>query len=245
MTDDHNGDLVNVHRSERADRILDAAAELVLRHGYRRVTIEDIATRAGIGKGTVYLHWKTRETLFYAVVVRESLALIAERLAAMRADPVEILPHRAIARLLASSMRQPLVAAMLTRDAEVLGKLVEQKALDSTEAAVAANREYLAVLRRHGLVRTDLDPIAQLYAIEVIAGGFSLLEPWLPPALDLPMELKADTVATMLRLVLEPAGPPDPAALAAAAPSVIEQFERMYRLYADFVAGHESTGVTT
>jgi AcrR family transcriptional regulator len=42
--------------SDRADRILDAAGDLLLRLGYRKVTIEDVAQRAGIGKGTVYLH---------------------------------------------------------------------------------------------------------------------------------------------------------------------------------------------
>jgi AcrR family transcriptional regulator len=46
-------------RQARAARILDATAELLLRHGYRRVTIDDIARHADIGKGTVYLHWKT------------------------------------------------------------------------------------------------------------------------------------------------------------------------------------------
>src|SRR5262249_5935990 len=54
-------------RAERAARILDAAADLLLRHGYRRVTIDDVAAGAGIGKGTVYLHWKAREQLFSAV----------------------------------------------------------------------------------------------------------------------------------------------------------------------------------
>ena len=38
---------------ERGERILDAAADLVLRWGYKRVTIEDVAKQAGIGKGTV------------------------------------------------------------------------------------------------------------------------------------------------------------------------------------------------
>jgi hypothetical protein len=36
----------------RADRILDAAGSLLLRHGYRKVNVEDIARQAGIGKGT-------------------------------------------------------------------------------------------------------------------------------------------------------------------------------------------------
>lgn len=52
------------HRQLRAERILDTTAELLCQHGYKRVTIDDVARRAGVGKGTVYLHWKTREALF-------------------------------------------------------------------------------------------------------------------------------------------------------------------------------------
>lgn len=45
-------------RQERAHRILDAAAELVLRWGYKKTTIDDIAKQAKVAKGTIYLHWK-------------------------------------------------------------------------------------------------------------------------------------------------------------------------------------------
>src|SRR5260370_25072675 len=62
-------------RQLRAERILDAAAELIQRWGYNKTTIDDIAKRAGVAKGTMYLHWKTREDLFSALLVREELAL--------------------------------------------------------------------------------------------------------------------------------------------------------------------------
>jgi len=48
-------------RRERAQRILDAAATLLLRWGFQKTTIDDIARLAGVAKGTIYLHWKTRE----------------------------------------------------------------------------------------------------------------------------------------------------------------------------------------
>jgi AcrR family transcriptional regulator len=242
MTDDQKNNLVNVQQSERtarAERILDAAAELVLRHGYRRVTIEDIATRAGIGKGTIYLHWKTRETLFYAMLMRESISLLGELLDRMRADPAEILPHRALGWLLERSMQEPMVAAMVTRDTDVLGKLVEQNAAGATQSGAELNREYLGVLREHGLLKTDLDAVAQLYAAEIIGSGFTLMEPWLPPILQLPLTVKIQTITHVLRVVLEPDGPPDPAALAAAAPAVIETFERMHQLFLDTVYGNQ------
>ncbi|WP_163569887.1 helix-turn-helix domain-containing protein [Fodinicola feengrottensis] len=61
------------NRGVRAERVLDAAAELIVRWGYDKTTIEDIArARRGRAKGTIYLHWKTREDLFIALLRRES-----------------------------------------------------------------------------------------------------------------------------------------------------------------------------
>src|SRR5438874_10954358 len=65
-------------REERAERILDAAAELMLRWGYNKTTIDDIARYAGVAKGTIYLHWKTREDLFTALMKREYIRLVED-----------------------------------------------------------------------------------------------------------------------------------------------------------------------
>ena len=43
--------------------ILDAADRMFLRYGYRKTTIEDIAREAGIGKGSVYLHFQSKEEI--------------------------------------------------------------------------------------------------------------------------------------------------------------------------------------
>ena len=62
-------------RRERAERILDAAAVLILRWGYQKTTLDDVSRQAGVAKGTMYLHWKTREELFGALIKREKLEL--------------------------------------------------------------------------------------------------------------------------------------------------------------------------
>ena len=74
-------------RAARAEHILDVAAELLNNLGYRRVTMEDVADAADVGKGTIYLHWKTREALFVAVLQREFLATTDQLVAALRVDP--------------------------------------------------------------------------------------------------------------------------------------------------------------
>ncbi len=47
---------------ERA--ILDVALRLFSQHGYRGTSMEDIAQHAGLGKGTLYLYFESKEALF-------------------------------------------------------------------------------------------------------------------------------------------------------------------------------------
>ena len=55
--------------TEQRDALLQAATEVFSRYGFK-ASIDDIARRAGIGKGTVYLHFDSKEALF-ATVVRD------------------------------------------------------------------------------------------------------------------------------------------------------------------------------
>jgi len=45
------------------DAILDATDELLKKFGYRKMTIDDLAREVGIGKGTVYLHFPSKEEI--------------------------------------------------------------------------------------------------------------------------------------------------------------------------------------
>jgi AcrR family transcriptional regulator len=48
-------------RTDTRDLILDAADRLLARYGYRKMTVDDIAQEVGIGKGTIYLHFSSKE----------------------------------------------------------------------------------------------------------------------------------------------------------------------------------------
>lgn len=65
--------------AEHRDAILEAATEVFMRYGFRKASIDDIARRAGIGKGTVYLHFDSKEELF-ATVVRTIWGRVFEEL---------------------------------------------------------------------------------------------------------------------------------------------------------------------
>lgn len=62
-------------REDIRDLILDAADRLLARYGYRKMTMDDLAQEVGIGKGTIYLHFPSKEEVVLSHVDR-----IVERL---------------------------------------------------------------------------------------------------------------------------------------------------------------------
>jgi len=56
--------------SDPRTAILDAAGEVFARFGFKKASIEDIARKAGVGKGSIYLHFESKEALFEAIVLR-------------------------------------------------------------------------------------------------------------------------------------------------------------------------------
>ena len=51
---------------ELRDVILDAMERLLARYGYKKTTMDDLAREAGIGKGTTYLHFPSKEEVALA-----------------------------------------------------------------------------------------------------------------------------------------------------------------------------------
>ena len=81
-------------KDARPSEILAAALETFAEHGYAATKLEDVARRAGVTKGTLYIYFENKEALFKAVV-RENVVPIlatAEQLAGNReADPEQLL----------------------------------------------------------------------------------------------------------------------------------------------------------
>jgi AcrR family transcriptional regulator len=66
-------------REEIREAILDAATRLVERFGYRKTTMDDLAREAGVGKGTLYLYFESKEDVVLSVGDRTNARLV-ERL---------------------------------------------------------------------------------------------------------------------------------------------------------------------
>src|ERR1700743_3591748 len=78
------------NRSERAAErraaIVDAAMEEFVARGFAATRLDDIAKRAGVAKGTIYLHFKDKESMFEELI-RTAIVPLVRRMTAP--PPVE------------------------------------------------------------------------------------------------------------------------------------------------------------
>ncbi|MER6594242.1 TetR/AcrR family transcriptional regulator [Micromonospora purpureochromogenes] len=104
-------------REDTRQRLFVAAVELIAEQGFSATTVDDIAARAGVAKGTVYYNFESKTVLFEELL-RHGIGLLTadfraavaglpprEALAALvRAELEYIRRYRAFAQLLLSEM---------------------------------------------------------------------------------------------------------------------------------------------
>jgi AcrR family transcriptional regulator len=89
-------------REDIRDLILDATDRLLARYGYKKMTVEDLAQEVGIGKGTIYLHFASKEDVVLSHVDRIVARLNEElsRIASGGGQPAQRLRRMLIARVM-------------------------------------------------------------------------------------------------------------------------------------------------
>jgi AcrR family transcriptional regulator len=196
--------------AEREERILDAAAELIQRWGYKKTTIEDIARRAEVGKGTIYLHWKTREDLFIALLLRERLRALKDVETQLAADPEGATLHGSVKYFTLGMLNNPLLRAAIQQDNDTWSELMRTKfALTDTEQRMVYGRSGFEILRERGLVRADESLDDQVYMLAAISTGFMMLNQYLPQDKQLQAGEVVELLAKVVHRTFE-ARAPDP-----------------------------------
>ncbi len=149
-----------VHR-----RILDAARELLIEDGFADLRLEHVATRAGVGKATIYRRWDSKEAL-------------AGELLSELAGPHIAIPDRGDTRAeLLAAVANPMYAVTETPFGPVIRALLSQIAVNPRlgdpfrASVVQARRDEIARVIRRGIARGDLRPDADIdLATELLAG---------------------------------------------------------------------------
>ena len=151
--------------SEAHRRILDAARELLSEESFSDLRLEHVATRAGVGKATIYRRWGSKEAL-----AQELLAELAG-------------PHIAVAETgdtreeLLAAVTNPMRAVRDTPFGPVIRALLSQIAVNPTlgdpfrATVVQARRDEIGRVIARGIARGDLRPDADpTIATELLVG---------------------------------------------------------------------------
>ena len=120
----------------RPDEVLDAALDLFMEQGFAATRVEDIAKRAGLSMGTVYLYFPSKQAVLEALV-RRAVTPIADmalgNIEAYEGDPRLVIS--ATLRMLASKLGDPRLIA--------IPKLIMREVVNFPELAEMYRREVL------------------------------------------------------------------------------------------------------
>lgn len=143
---------------QRRQAILDAALEEFADNGFAATRLDDVARRAGIAKGTIYLYFRDKETLFRDLI----RAMFAPVVQAIEAFPREGQPVRAtFERLIDFFLREVLatrrkdVIRLVIAEGSRFPKLAEIHHREVVERVMAAMSELMARGVKSGEVRSD------------------------------------------------------------------------------------------
>ena len=142
----------------KRESILSEACKVFAKLGFQKASVDDIARRAGVGKGTIYLAAPSKKDLFYEVLLREIRgwnATLQKRIDPRR--PAEQLLTELALSSLATMDDRPLVRDLLMgQHQEVLPDLKER--LDELRRiGIQPIVEVLEIGIDQGAFRADLD----------------------------------------------------------------------------------------
>ena len=158
----------------RPDEVLDAALELFIANGFAATRVEDVARRAGLSKGAVYLYFPSKEALLEGLV-RRAVTPIAtqalEQLGHFEGDPR--IAISATLRMVATKLVDPKLIA--------IPRLIMREVVQFPELAIMYRNEVLnhvlPVAERliaRGIAQGYLRPVDPELTVRSIVGPIAL-----------------------------------------------------------------------
>jgi len=191
-------------RKLREERLLDAATTLLVRWGYRKTTIDDVAREAGVGKGTIYLHWKDKNELFRAAIWREQQRYSEEVQRRIAADPEGGLLHRITTHGMLAALSNPLMAAIIRGKSDIFNGFLGAYDPGLLTQLVGDADAYFVQLQHAGLIRADIPASVIAYLLTALKVGM-INSPDIIGQEHMPsMEQLTEALSDLIRRWLEP-----------------------------------------
>lgn len=160
---------------QREQAILHSALALFRQHSWETVTIAEVAEAAGIGKGTVYKHFPSKEALFAELVLDFSQRCLEGYRAQADSGSGDALLRRTIRQGFSDFHREPLMAQLCMHcDRPEFKERLTEEYRERFRAMETAFAEHFAVLVRSALGElplTERDCMLLLAAMDASFSG--------------------------------------------------------------------------
>ncbi|MBB2485732.1 TetR/AcrR family transcriptional regulator [Mitsuaria sp. WAJ17] len=193
-------------KEARPQELLAAALELFVEKGFAATRSEEVAQRAGVSKGTLYLYYPSKEELFKAMV-RESLSSRIAEASVMIAQfegPTPQLLHRVMHMWWAEVGLSP--AGGITKIMMAEARNFPELASFFHEEVIAPTQALLAQVIQRGIDSGEFRPVSPQMTVQVLIGPMLHLvlfqHSFGACALHLPCENPADVLALEIDLLL-------------------------------------------
>jgi len=143
----------NDPKERRRQKIMNAASELFIQHGYRKTSMDDVAKRAGVAKGTVYLYFKNKSDLLMHAIAEEKMRFMSGIFEILKGDdPPQEKLRKWLRTALVLVTEMPLLSRLMGGDHEIL-MVVEEMNTDLKDQS-----EELKMAFMHELIDTAAAP---------------------------------------------------------------------------------------
>jgi AcrR family transcriptional regulator len=169
-------------KEARPAEIIEAARATFIEHGFAAARTDDIAARAGVSKGLIYVYFPTKEALFEAVVRSNVLPIFEVATAALAAD--QTTPASAQLRLVIEMMYRELVGTDRRRILHLIiseGPRFPSLAQFYHREVISKGRALLRTIIERGVARGEFKPTGlekhpeMLIAPAIVAALWTLL----------------------------------------------------------------------
>ncbi|HSG99964.1 MAG TPA: TetR/AcrR family transcriptional regulator, partial [candidate division Zixibacteria bacterium] len=188
-------------RQKRVNDILDAAEEVLFSADGMNASMDDIAARAEVSKGTLYLYFKSKESLLFGIGVRANQVTRDALAAAVRDTDTGIQQVLAIGRAYRDfARRYPNYFHFKSFSDDALSRAMNEHKDDPVaqqcqETGMSCAQVMMAAMRRgieDGTIRSDVDPSLMTALIWAQANGVIKLIEAKVEVLEQMMGLDAD-----------------------------------------------------
>ncbi|MDX1415106.1 MAG: TetR/AcrR family transcriptional regulator [Candidatus Promineifilaceae bacterium] len=191
--------------TDRKTRILDSASHLFVYYGYDKTTVSDIAREAGVSKGAIYLHFRSKDELLEALIIRETRTYAMQWLELIEDDPRGGTIGGMYRNMLYALNSSPFMAAMLKRDGRILGNYLRKpNNFFRQDQYRGLRREFLEIMQEQGIIRKEIDPQVLAHIINMLAFGLISMDDIIPPEEIPPVEDTIQGIADMMDRALSP-----------------------------------------